>query len=130
MGSTMELSGGAPMSAAIQRAIHWRLADDQRRRWLWAFGAAIPLLGLPVLAAHAISRRTLMPPIFGLTTLGMLAFIPATFVVIQPGMVKSLSNQGAQPLVLLLGLSGFACGHKLGQDKAARDGRHWLALDR
>ena len=44
------------MSAAIQRAIHHRLADDQRRRWLWAFGAAIPLLGLPVLAAHAISR--------------------------------------------------------------------------
>jgi hypothetical protein len=55
--------------------------------------------------------------------------IPATFVVIQPAMLKSLSNRGAQPLVLLLGISGFACGHKLGQDKAAVDGRHWLALD-
>jgi hypothetical protein len=126
----MGISGGARMNAEIQRAIRRRLGDDPRQRWLWAFGAAIPVLGLPVLAAHAISRRTLMPPIFGLTTLGMLAFIPATFVVIQPGMFKTLSNQGAQPLVLLLGLSGFACGHKLGQDKAARDGRHWLALDR
>ena len=126
----MEAKAERRMSAAIQPAIRRRLADDPRRRWLWAFGAAIPVLGLPVLAAHAISRRTLIPPIFGLTTLGMLAFIPATFVVIQPGLLRSLSNQGAQPLVVLLGLSGFACGHKLGQDKAARDGRHWLALDR
>jgi hypothetical protein len=117
------------MSAAIKPAIRRRLADDQRHRWLWAFGAAIPLLGLPVLVAHAISRRTLIPPIFGLTSLGVLAFIPATFVVVQPAMLKSLSNRGAQPLVLLLGISGFACGHKLGQDKAALDGRHWLALD-
>jgi hypothetical protein len=118
------------MSVAIQRAIRRRLGDHPRQRWLWAFGSAIPLLGLPVLAVHAVSRRTMIPPIFGLTSLGMLAFIPATLVFIQPGVFKSLSNQGAQPLVVLLGIGGFACGHKLGQDKAALDGRHWLALDR
>ncbi len=126
----MEAKAGERMSAAIHLAISRRLADGQRRRWLWAFGSALPLLGLPLLAAHAISRRTLIPPIFGLTSLGVLAFIPATFVVIQPGMLKSLNNQGAQPLVVLLAITGFACGHKLGQDKAALDGRHWLALDR
>ncbi|MFZ0408162.1 MAG: hypothetical protein WAM11_08650 [Cyanobium sp.] len=118
------------MSVAIRRAVGRRLGDGQRQRWLWALGSAIPVLGLPVLAVHARSRRTLMPPIFGLAFLGMVAFIPATFVVLQPGMVRSLSPRGAQPLVVLLAIGGFAWGHKLGQDKAAVDGRQWLALDR
>jgi len=129
-GSSMGAPAEVPMSVPIRRAVGLRLEDDQRRRWLWALGSAIPVLGLPVLAVHAWSRRTLIPPVFGLTFLGMLAFIPATFVVFQPGMARSLSNRGAQPLVVLLVIGGFGWGHKLGQDKAAADGRRWLALDR
>lgn len=48
---------GATLGAAERR----RLKDGVWMRWAWAVGANAPLIGLPLLLLHAISRRSLTP---------------------------------------------------------------------
>ena len=114
-----------PISTACRR----RLADDQRSRWLWALGSCLP----PVLLWHGISRRTALPAVFGLTSLAALAFALATLVGFEPGGSGHddlVPEQQVPPLVVLGAAAAFALGHKQGQEKAERDGRRWLELDR
>jgi hypothetical protein len=113
-----------PIAAACRR----RLADGPQRRWHWALGSGLlgtgilwlMAPGLAVLLWHARTRRTLTPAIYGLTLFGGLAFALATF-----------DGLAVSPAVIAIGgLAVFAFGHRQGQDKAARNGRRWLDLDR
>ena len=51
-------------------AFRRRLADGPRQRWAWAVGSGLPVVGLPVLLVHAVTRRTGVPLLFGLGALG------------------------------------------------------------
>ncbi len=112
-------------------ACRLRLADNRPQRWIWALASSLPLLGLPVLILHAVSRRTVVPALFGLSGLAMGAFTSLTLVAVlrQPGDPPPPPNQ--VPLLLILGGMGcFSLGHRLGQDRAAVDALKWLKLDR
>ena len=122
-------------------AFHRRLADGGRVRWAWALASGLPLLGLPVLLVHARSRRTLTPLLFALASMASVAFAVATVVGVPDNTpVQRAAGQGAPqpgaqqqrslPVALpLLAIAAFVCGHRLGQDRAARDAARWLSLD-
>lgn len=122
---------------ALNTACRRRLADSPSRRWLWALACGLPLLGIVPLWIHARSRRTWIPGLYGLTALAS-----ATFAVITVfGAISAPTGVGASPqqppgsnrgptlLVLLTAMAAFSGGHRLGQDRAARQGADWLRLD-
>ena len=112
-------------------ACRLRLADSRPQRWAWALGSSLPLLGLPVLIVHGVSRRTMLPALFGISTVAMSAFAFLTLVAVlrQPGDPPP-QNQEAPLLLIVGGMACFAVGHRLGQDRAADDAFKWLQLDR
>jgi len=114
-----------------------RLSEASGRRWLWAAGCALPVLGLPLLLWHGRRHHTLIPFLYGLTTQAIGAFLLAT---VASSLWAPQMPQGAEgprdhshstvPLALLLMASVcFALGHRQGQEKAARDAATWLRLD-
>jgi hypothetical protein len=117
--------------------MHLRLSEGPGRRWLWAAGCALPVLGLPLLVWHGRGRRTLIPFLYGLTTQAIGAFLLATVAssLWAPQAPSGAEgprddSHGAVPLALVLAASGcFALGHRQGQEKAARDAATWLRLD-
>ena len=132
-----------------------RLSEGSGRRWLWAAGCALPVLGLPLLLWHGRRHHTLIPFLYGLTTQAIGAFLLATVASslwvpqAPPGAEGPLDHgrgahgrgahgrgaigrgaHGTVPLALVLAASGcFALGHRQGQEKAARDAATWLRLD-
>jgi len=123
--------------AALNAACRLRLADSSSTRWRWALASGLPLVGIVPLWIHARSRRTWIPGLYGLTALAS-----ATFAVITVfGAISAPTGVGASPqqppgsnrgptlLVLLTAMAAFSGGHRLGQDRAARQGADWLRLD-
>jgi hypothetical protein len=108
-----------------------RLADGPRQRWAWAVGSGLPVVGLPVLLLHAVTRRTGVPLLYGLGTLASVGFALLTVVgAPQDPSSRSWSPRSGIGLLAMLAATGsFAFGHKLGQDRAARDAEKWFRLD-
>lgn len=117
-----------------------RLREGSGRRWLWAAGCALPMLGLPLLLWHGRQHRTLIPFLYGLTTQAIGAFLLATVASSLWAPQAPLGAEGPTdhgrgahgtvPLALVLMASTcFALGHRQGQEKAARDAATWLRLD-
>ena len=114
-----------------------RLSEASGRRWLWAAGCALPVLGLPLLVWHGRRHRTLIPVLYGLTTQAIGAFLLVTVASSLWVPQAPLGAGGPRddshstvPLALVLMASGcFALGHCQGQEKAARDAVTWLRLD-
>jgi hypothetical protein len=123
--------------AALNTACRRRLADSPSTRWLWALACGLPLLGILPLWIHARSRRTLLPGLYGLTALASSSFAVITlFGAISPpaGGFQSPqqtpgSSRGASLLLLLTAAAAFSGGHRLGQERAARQAEDWLRLD-
>jgi hypothetical protein len=113
-------------------ALRRRLADGPRQRWLWALGSGLPGIGLAVLLAHGITRRTFTPALFGITALAAAGFALGSYRGIQRTPSDPLPPSGGAEAALLLALGGavFAFGHKHGQDRAAEEALKWLNLDR
>jgi hypothetical protein len=108
-----------------------RLADSRPQRWLWAGLSSLPLVGLPVLVFHGVTRRTAVPTLFGISAVAMSAFAYLTLVAALRQPNDPLPTQQEAPLVLILGgMACFTVGHRLGQDRAADDAFKWLQLDR
>ncbi|MFN9644819.1 MAG: hypothetical protein ACK6BG_06810 [Cyanobacteriota bacterium] len=109
-----------------------RLRDSPRQRWAWAAGSAVPLLGLPVLVKHGLSRRTLTPTVFGVTALGAASFaLAVTVPVILPAGPLTPRRGGAGVAAsLAFAATAFALGHRAGQERDAREARKWLELER
>ena len=117
-----------------------RLSEASGRRWLWAAGCALPVLGLPLLLWHGRRHHTLIPFLYGLTTQAIGAFLLATVASslwapqaplgAEGPLDHGRGAHGTLPLALVLAASGcFALGHRQGQEKAARDAATWLRLD-
>ena len=123
--------------AALNTACRRRLADSPSTRWLWALACGLPLLGIVPLWIHARSRRTILPGLYGLTALASSSFAVITlFGAISPpaGGLQSPqqtpgSSRGASLLLLLTAAAAFSGGHRLGQERAARQAEDWLRLD-
>ena len=121
----------------LNSACRRRLADSPGTRWLWALACGLPLLGIVPLWLHARSRRTLLPGLYGLTALASCTFAVITiFGSLSPpvgGGVSpqqpSGSNRGQSLLFLLTAMAPFSGGHRLGQERAARQAADWLRLD-
>jgi hypothetical protein len=109
-----------------------RLADGTRERWFWAVGSSLPWAGLAVLLLHALTRRTITPFLYGLTALAAVGFLMLTL----GGLPDDLAKRNRLPAgsvpaaITLLCVAAFAFGHRQGQEKAAREARQWLELDR
>ncbi|MFN9546873.1 MAG: hypothetical protein ACK6AD_07365 [Cyanobacteriota bacterium] len=115
----------APRHSAFLR----RLQDSPRQRWSWALGSAVPLFGLPVLVRHGLSRRTLTPAVYGVTAVGAASFVLAVTVpVILPRAPLAPARHGGVAASVALAAAAFACGHRAGQERDAREARKWLAL--
>jgi hypothetical protein len=133
----MSSSLPSTLRARKEAAMHLRLSEGSGRRWLWAAGCALPVLGLPLLVWHGRRHRTLIPFLYGLTTQAIGAFLLATVASSLWAPQAPLGAEGSRedshstvPLALLLMASGcFALGHRQGQEKAARDAATWLQLD-
>jgi hypothetical protein len=107
-----------------------RLEDSPRQRWAWAVGSAVPLLGLPVLVKHGLSRRTLTPAVFGVTALGAASFaLAVTVPVILPSGPLASGRGGRLAAAVGLAAAAFAFGHRAGQERDAREARKWLELE-
>jgi hypothetical protein len=123
--------------AALNAACRLRLADRPSTRWRWALASALPLLGIVPLLLHARSRRTWIPALYGLTALASATFAVITVfgaISLPPGPGGTTpqvpgANRGPTLLVLLTAMAAFSGGHRLGQDRAARQGADWLRLD-
>lgn len=138
--STRGLANGRPAAGDNRRltprerqelACRLRLSDSRPQRWLWAVLSSLPLVGLPVLVLHGVTRRTAVPTLFGISAVAMSAFAFLTLVAAlrQPG--DPPAPQHEAPLLLILGgMACFSVGHRLGQDRAADDAFKWLKLDR
>ena len=112
-------------------ACRLRLSDSRPQRWLWAGLSSLPLVGLPVLVFHGVTRRTAVPTLFGISAVAMSAFAFLTLVAALRQPNDPPPTQQEAPLVLILGgMACFAVGHRLGQDRAADDAFKWLQLDR
>ncbi|WP_216904753.1 hypothetical protein [Synechococcus sp. CCY 9618] len=115
-----------------EMACRRRLADGSGERWLWAVGSGLPWVGLAVLLLHGLTRRTFTPFLYGLTSLGAVGFLILTL----GGLPDDLASRNRLPsstvpaAITLLCVAAFAFGHRQGQEKAARDARQWLELDR
>lgn len=116
----------APRHSAFLR----RLQDSPRTRWGWALGSAVPVLGLPLLLKHGLSRRTLTPTVYGVTALGAASFaLAVTVPVILPSGPFTPRRGGAGVgASVALAAAAFALGHRAGQERDAREARKWLAL--
>jgi hypothetical protein len=122
---------------AFNTACHRRLADSPNRRWQWALACGLPLLGIVPLWIHARSRRTMLPGLYGLTALASSTFAVITmFGAISPpaGSLQSPQqtpgpSRGPSLLLLLTAMATFSGGHRLGQERAARQAENWLRLD-
>ena len=133
----MSSSLPSTLRARKEAAMLLRLKEGSGRRWLWAGGCALPVLGLPLLLWHGRRHRTWIPFLYGLTTQAIGAFLLATVAsslwVPQAPLGADeprADSHGATPLALVLAASGcFALGHRQGQEKAARDAATWLRLD-
>jgi len=133
----MSSSLPSTLRARKEAAMHLRLSEGSGRRWLYAAGCALPVLGLPLLVWHGRRHRTLIPFLYGLTTQAIGAFLLATVASSLWAPQAPLGAEGSRdhshstvPLALLLMASGcFALGHRQGQEKAARDAATWLRLD-
>ena len=88
-------------------ACRLRLADSRPQRWAWALGSSLPLVGLPVLIVHAVSRRTVLPTLFGISAVAMSAFATLTMVAALRNPADPPPPQKEAPLLLILG--GMAC---------------------
>ncbi len=125
------------LRARKEAAMRLRISEGSGRRWLWAAGCALPVLGLPLLVWHGRRHRTLIPFLYGLTTQAIGAFLLATVASSLWAPQAPLGAGGPRddshstvPLALVLMASGcFALGHRQGQEKAARDAATWLRLD-
>ena len=107
-----------------------RLRDTPAKRWAWAVGSAVPLVGVPVLVKHGLSRRTLTPTVFGVTALGAASFVLAVTVpVILPRGPLTPARNGGVAASVALAAAAFAMGHRAGQERDAREARKWLALE-
>ncbi len=107
-----------------------RLRDTPAKRWAWAVGSAVPLVGVPVLVKHGLSRRTLTPTVFGVTALGAASFVLAVTVpVILPRGPLTPARSGGVAASVALAAAAFAMGHRAGQERDAREARKWLALE-
>ncbi|MFN7678514.1 MAG: hypothetical protein ACK5QW_07980 [Cyanobacteriota bacterium] len=107
-----------------------RLRDSPRQRWAWAVGSAVPLLGVPVLVKHGLSRRTLTPAVFGVTALGAASFaLAVTVPVILPSGPLASARGGRLAAAVALAAAAFALGHRAGQERDAREARKWLELE-
>jgi hypothetical protein len=108
-----------------------RLSDSRPQRWLWAVLSSLPLVGLPVLVFHGVTRRTVVPTLFGISAVAMSAFAYLTLVTALRQPNDPPPTQQEAPLLLILGgMACFTVGHRLGQDRAADDAFKWLQLDR
>ena len=122
---------------ALNTACRRRLADSPSSRWLWALACGLPLLGIVPLWIHARSRRTMLPGLYGLTALASSSFAVITmFGAISPpagGLQSPQQTPGPsrEPslLLLLTAAAAFSGGHRLGQERAARQAADWLSLD-
>lgn len=112
-------------------ALRRRLADGPRQRWAWAVGSGLPVVGLPVLLLHAVTRRTGVPLLYGFGALASVGFVLLTVVgAPQDPSSRSWSPRSGIGLLAMLAATGsFALGHKFGQDRAARDADKWFRLD-
>jgi hypothetical protein len=108
-----------------------RLGDGQRVRWGWALASGLPVLGIPVVVLHGVTRRTMVPVLYGIGALASVGFALLTVVgAPQDPSSRSWSPRSGVGLLALLACTGsFALGHKLGQDRAARDAEKWFRLD-
>ncbi len=70
-----------------------RLADGPGERWLWAVGSGLPWVGLAVLLLHGLTRRTLTPALYGLTSLAAVGFLILTL----GGLPDDLSRRNRLP---------------------------------
>jgi hypothetical protein len=122
---------------ALNTACRRRLADSPSSRWLWALACGLPLLGIVPLWIHARSRRTMLPGLYGLTALASSSFAVITmFGAISPpaGGLQSPQqtpgpSRGPSLLLMLTAMAAFSGGHRLGQERAARQAEDWLRLD-
>jgi hypothetical protein len=115
-----------PRHSAFQR----RLQDTPRMRWGWALGSAVPLLGLPVLVQHGLSRRTVTPAVYGVTALGAASFaLAVTVPVILPNGPLAPGRGGGVAAGVVLAAAAFALGHRAGQERDVRAARKWLKLE-
>jgi hypothetical protein len=88
-------------------------------------------VGLPVLVFHGVTRRTVVPTLFGISAVAMSAFAYLTLVTALRQPNDPPPTQQEAPLLLILGgMACFTVGHRLGQDRAADDAFKWLQLDR
>jgi hypothetical protein len=122
---------------ALNTACRRRLADSPSSRWLWALACGLPLLGIVPLWIHARSRRTMLPGLYGLAALASSSFAVITmFGAISPpaGGLQSPQqtpgpSRGPSLLLMLTAMAAFSGGHRLGQERAARQAADWLSLD-
>ncbi|MEY4352936.1 MAG: hypothetical protein RLZZ609_1177 [Cyanobacteriota bacterium] len=118
------------LAAARQSAFQRRLRDTPQKRWGWALGSAVPLLGLAVLVKHGLSRRTVTPTVYGVTALGAASFmLAATVPVILPRGPLTPARGGTMAAIVALAAGAFALGHRAGQERDAREARKWLELE-
>lgn len=119
------------MTDARTLACRRRLADGPAQRWGWAIGSGLPLVGLPVLVWHGVTRRTCAPLLFGLASLASVGFAVLTVIGVPSAPTGRRQSSSTPPsaLLLLAATASFAFGHRLGQDRAARDAEKWLRLD-
>ena len=94
-------------------------------------GSGLPVVGLPVLLLHAVTRRTGVPLLYGFGALASVGFALLTVVgAPQDPSSRSWSPRSGIALLAVVAATGsFALGHKLGQDRAARDAENWFRLD-
>lgn len=124
----------AAASGSARELVQGRcLRDGPWRRWAWAVAANVPLVGLPVLLLHAISRRSLTPMLLAsvlslpplvvqsaLQLLGGLAVIQRLEDPAQLGPALLAAVQAHLPVYGWLSLASMLLGilgHKLGQDR-------------
>lgn len=123
----------AASGSARELAERRRLRDGPWRRWAWAVAANAPLIGVPVLLLHAISRRSLTPMLLAsvlslpplvvqsaLLLLGGLAVIQRLEDPAQLGPALLAAVQAHLPVYGWLSLASMLLGilgHKLGQDR-------------
>ncbi|MEY3735380.1 MAG: hypothetical protein RLZZ624_438 [Cyanobacteriota bacterium] len=137
-------SEAAASGSGRELAERRRLRDGPWRRWAWAVGANAPMIGVPVLLLHAISRRSLTPMLLAsllslpalvaqsaLLLVGGLAVIQRLEDPAQLGPALLAAVQAHLPAYGWLSLASMLLGilgHKLGQDRDLAASRRRLSL--